>query len=135
MTRLARLALVGLVAGVLGLTGSVAEAQGNAFSVDPNLAERGRKVFLSPLYGCYLCHSFGRRLAGPDLTAVAERRDHDWLRRFLKETEAMLLGDPQARALLEEWKGVRMPQFKISDADINALIHYFQAETQRVRGG
>jgi len=90
---------------------------------------------LNPTVGCYGCHAFGRRLAGPDLMAVAERRDHDWLRRFLKETEAVLLGDPQGQAMLEEWKGVRMPQFKLTDADVNALIHFFTAETQRVRSG
>ena len=134
MNRTLTLTLAALAAIAFGLPATMA-AQGSAFSVDPNLAERGRKVFLSPLTGCYGCHAFGRRLAGPDLMAVAERRDHDWLRRFLKETEAMLLGDPQGQAMLEEWKGVRMPQFKLTDADINALIHYFADETRRLRGG
>lgn len=127
-----RLALVGLVAGALGAAPSVAQAQ-ESFRVDASLASRGKVVY--ERNGCYMCHGFGVRRAAPDLLGVTERRDHDWLRRWFKETSAMLESDPQARAMLEQWRYVKMPQIKLSDADINALLHYMAQETQRVRGG
>jgi protein SCO1/2 len=84
-----------------------------------------------------MCHGLGvsARRAGPDLLGVTERRDHDWLRRWLKDTNAMLAGDPQARAMLQQWNGVRMPQVKLTDADIDALLHYMAQQTQILRGG
>jgi cytochrome c551/c552 len=129
MTRPAKLALVGIVAGALGLGTSVAQAQG--MRVDANLAARGKVVW--ERNGCYICHAFGRVLAGPDLSGATERREVAWLRRWLKETRAMLESDPQAQAMLEQWRGVRMPQIKLSDADVDALLHYMTQETQKVR--
>jgi protein SCO1 len=85
--------------------------------------------------GCSGCHGFGRVLAGPDMAGVMDRRDHDWLRKWLKETNAMLASDPQAIAMLKDWKGVRMPQIKLSDRQIDALFAYFSQETARVRSG
>jgi cytochrome c551/c552 len=121
--------MVGLVAGALGVGSSVAHAQG--LRVDPNLAARGKVVY--ERNGCYACHGMGKVLAGPDLAGVTERRELGWLRRWLKETNAMLESDPQAQAMLEQWRFVRMPQIKLSDADVDALIHYMAQETQRIR--
>lgn len=132
MTRSAKLALIGLVGGALGLGGSVAEAQ-ESFRVDANRANRGKTVWIRN--GCYVCHGFGKVLAAPDLAGVTERRDHDWLRRWLKETNAMLASDAQARAMLEQWQNVKMPQVKLTDADVDALLHFMAQETQRTRGG
>jgi cytochrome c551/c552 len=129
MTRSAKLAVIGLVAAGLGVGGSAAEAQGTA---DANLATRGKTVFVRN--GCYACHAFGRVLAAPDLAGVTERREHAWLRRWLKETNAMLQSDPQARAMLEQWHYIKMPQIKLSDADVDALLAYLAQETQRTRG-
>lgn len=129
MIRPAKLALVGLIAGALALGTSVAQAQG--LRVDASRAARGKVVY--ERNGCYVCHGMGRVLAAPDLAGVTERRELDWLRRWLKETNAMLESDPQAQAMLEQWKFVRMPQIKLSDADIDALLHYMAQQTQRVR--
>jgi len=132
MTRSAKLALIGLVGVALGAGGSVAEAQAG-FTVDPALATRGKTVYTRN--GCYMCHGFGSIRAAPDLQGVTERRDHDWLRRWLKDTNGMLQSDPQARAMLEQWRYVKMPQIRLSDADVNALIHFMAQETQRTRAG
>lgn len=100
--------------------------------VDATLAQRGMEVWRGK--GCYACHGFGRVLAGPDLAGIMERRDHDWLRKWLKETDTMLQSDPQAVAMLKDWKGVKMPNMKLSDAEVDALFHYMAQETARVRG-
>jgi cytochrome c551/c552 len=125
-----RPAFVGLVAGALVLGSSVASAQGG-MRVDPNLASRGKVVY--ERNGCYVCHGIGRLLAGPDLAGVTERRETGWLRRWLKETNAMIDTDPQAKAMVEQFRGIKMPQIKLSDSDVDAILHYIAQETQKLR--
>jgi protein SCO1/2 len=82
------------------------------------------------------CHTIGHgRQAGPDLFAVTEVRSIDWLKSFLKDTDAMLNTDPIAQALLKEFRGNRMPNIRMTDAEIEALIHYLQRKTNDRRAG
>jgi mono/diheme cytochrome c family protein len=101
------------------------------FRLDNALAAQGEQLFMTR--GCYGCHAVGRRLGGPDLFGAVERRSVDWLKNFLKDTPGMLASDPIAMALLEEFKGNPMPQVSLRDSEIDALIHYLAAESQRVR--
>jgi protein SCO1/2 len=111
---------------------AAAAAQGS-FAMDANLAKRGQKVWQSS--GCMICHTLGRgQGAGPDLAGVYERRSIEWLTRFLKNTEEMLESDPIAIALLEEYKNIKMPNVKLHDRDIQAVLHYIARETEELRG-
>lgn len=60
---------------------------------------------------CTSCHTIGGgRLAGPDLKGVTERRDEDWLSRFVVDPKAMIdSGDAYAQALLKDANGAYMP--------------------------
>ena len=125
MTRLNRtLALAVTLA--LGLP-LVAAAQGSGFTVDEALATRGKAVWTQR--GCVSCHTFGKRGAGPDLVGVERRRSTEWLKRWLTETTQMLESDSIGQALLVEYKGVKMPQFKLPEGDVDALIHYMAKES------
>ena len=127
MTRLNR-SLVLAVALGLGLP-AIAAAQGSGFTVDNALAARGKTAWGK--YSCVTCHSFGKRGAGPDLVGVEQRRSTEWLQHWLKETRQMLETDSTAKAMLVEYKGVKMPQFKLTDEDINGLIHYMAQESAK----
>lgn len=83
---------------------------------------------------CAACHTIaGGDGLGPDLNGVVERRERSWLTRFIKEPDVMLQeNDPLAQALLAKYKNVSMPNLKLSDPDIQALIEYLQAETKRL---
>ena len=90
---------------------------------------------------CSSCHVISGGLAparnaralGPDLFAVGERRDPQWLRRWLAEPDKMLAeGDPIASALYERFK-VIMPNFRLDTKEIEALIDYMASETERLR--
>ncbi len=61
---------------------------------------------------CYSCHTIGGgRLVGPDLKDVAERKERDWLVRFMLNPQAMIdRGDPYAKQILGEARGVVMAQ-------------------------
>ncbi|NJN14633.1 MAG: cytochrome c [Planctomycetes bacterium] len=60
---------------------------------------------------CMSCHTIGGgRLTGPDLKGLAERRDRAWVVRFILDPSGVLdSGDSYAARLLEESRGVRMP--------------------------
>ena len=126
MIRTLRLTLTLFV--TIALAPAVAAAQGSV-TVDPSLAKTGKSLFTSR--GCNACHAFGKKLAGPDLVGATERRDLAWLRRWLKSTDEMLESDSIAQALLVEFQNVKMPNLKLSDQEVEALIHYMQQESQK----
>lgn len=140
MTRTLKLELVALATIAVGISGcvpkvvsrSVAGAQIGNRPVDPALAQRGAEVYVSK--GCYQCHQFGGVRAAPDLVGITDRRDHDWLRRWLLNTTEMLQTDPQAQAMLKEWKGYKMPNMKLRAEDIDPLLHYMAQESARATG-
>lgn len=122
MTRILSLAAFALIAFA-----SVGAAQ--AAPVDANLAKRGKALFSNR--GCGGCHTFGKKLAGPDLVGATERRSAEWMRNWLKTPDKMLETDSTAKAMLAEFQNVKMPNMKLSDADVDALVHYMQQETEK----
>jgi protein SCO1 len=75
---------------------------------------------------CIACHSIGGGDAiGPDLKGVTAKRDHAWLQRFIARPDQVLAGnDPIARALLDKYKQVRMPNLSLTEHDAEVLIDY-----------
>lgn len=83
---------------------------------------------------CFSCHTIGGgRLTGPDLKGVTERRDRDWLVRFVTNPKAVIdAGDPLAKQLLAESNNVVMPTIAgLTPARINALLDLIAAESAK----
>lgn len=74
---------------------------------------------------CVVCHSVGSdRLIGPGLAGITNRRDRDWLKRFITRPDQMLAsGDSIAARLLEEYQIV-MPNLGTTDAEADAILAY-----------
>jgi cytochrome c2 len=105
---------------------SRARAQ-EAAAVDPALADQGAKVWKSK--SCDGCHSIGKgKRAGPDLAGVTSRRSADWLTQWLKDPPAMAKTDETAKAMVKEAQGTVMPNFRLKDDEIKALINYMGRE-------
>ena len=90
---------------------------------------------------CASCHTIGRgdlvdvaaRRIGPDLYHVGRQRDPEWLNRWLREPDAMIEeGDSLAVALLAQYKGVPMPNFRLTDREISMLLLHIDQESRRV---
>lgn len=96
------------------------------------LGVRGQE---SPAYfkqNCYSCHTIGGgRLVGPDLKGVTTRQDRDWLVRFILNPQGMIdRGDPYAKQILEEARGVVMPPVAGLTRDrANRLLDLIEAES------
>jgi mono/diheme cytochrome c family protein len=122
------IALYGLAAAALLAAAPAARAQEASGPYNPALAGRGKSLFSSK--GCNGCHSIGKgRMAGPDLLGVTDRRTPEWLKKFVKDPTAMFGSDSTADALVAEAKGAKMPNLRLQDSDIDALLSYFAAET------
>lgn len=124
----------GLLAVALGVTLFAApvdaqevKAASKQLVPDPALAKGGKSKFASS--GCSACHSIGKgKIVGPDLNGVFERRTLEWIKSWLKNPGAMLETDDAAKAMLKEYNGIMMPDLKLTDDDIEALIHYIASE-------
>ena len=93
----------------------------------------GGQMFMSR---CSACHSIGGGddKLGPDLAGVTERRPRAWLHRWIKAPDRMLAQkDPTATALKAKYRGVPMPNLKLSDADVADVVDFIAAETKRQR--
>lgn len=77
-------------------------------------------------YTCNACHMLtDMRMVGPGLEGILERRDRDWLKKWIKNSgELVASGDEQAVAVFEEYNQVPMPPTNISDEDLEILIDY-----------
>jgi nitrite reductase (NO-forming) len=112
------------------LTVALALAGLNAYvpasRADDAKVETGKKLFQER--GCLACHTIGKgKLTGPDLAGVTKRRDEEWLTKWLTSPETMLMSDPVAKELLQQYM-VPMPNQGLTPQDIEALIEYFEYE-------
>ncbi len=92
----------------------------------PPSAEQGAAIFQK---NCCACHTVGGgRTAGPDLAGVTSRRDHAWLIRIITSPGALIdSGDPVAGKLVEEFRGLRMPDLGISAEEADTILAYLAA--------
>jgi mono/diheme cytochrome c family protein len=94
----------------------------------PPSAEQGEAVFQKKCSGCHTVG--GGRLVGPDLAGVTKKQDHAWLVRIITAPGALLdSGDPVTRKLLEEFRGIRMPDLGISAEEADAILAYLSAQS------
>ena len=122
-----------LLAGLFVLGAGTVTAQ-QAVQVDAAVAKRGQSLFQSR--GCTGCHSIGKgKRSGPDLAGVIQRRDLDWLRRWIKNPTPMFETDSIAKALLAEFNNTRMPNLRLKDDEVEALLQYIQQESEKAAAG
>ena len=91
---------------------------------DPD-AVQGKLNFESK---CLACHSVtggeGKKI-GPDILGTTRRHSDQWLTRWLKSPEQMIATDATAKALLQKYNNVPMPNQNLSDAEIRQYLKYF----------
>ena len=89
----------------------------------------GEETFKSK--GCGACHTIGKgKISGPDLLGVTERRDEEWLKKWLKNPDTMVFTDPIAKEMLQEYM-VPMPNVGLTDDQVSYLIEYLKSEDNK----
>ncbi|MGB2272734.1 MAG: c-type cytochrome [Flavicella sp.] len=87
----------------------------------------GKSLFNS---NCAACHKLDKKLVGPALGKISERREMEWLKLWIKDNAALRAsGDADAIAIFEEYNGAAMSAFpQLSDADIVNIVAYLDAD-------
>ena len=75
--------------------------------------------------GCSACHTFGKRLTGPDLQGVTQRRTARWIENQILHPEVMTKQDPISRGLFAQFS-LQMPNQGLTAAEAQAVIEYFK---------
>ena len=120
------------------LTGWKTPPRGEDYANAPKLRSipRGEQIFRTR---CATCHSLTgdepKGALGPDLLAVTQQRDMQWLLNWLKAPDQMLKSkDPIAMALYKQYNNLAMPNMRLNKEEALALLEYIDEETQRLLG-
>ncbi|MGB0892446.1 MAG: cytochrome c3 family protein [Flavobacteriaceae bacterium] len=91
--------------------------------VDEVRQKEGKKLYKSL---CASCHKLDKKLIGPALGGVEERRENAWLKAWIKDNaELRASGDRDAIAIFEEYNGSNMTAFpQLSDKNIDDILYY-----------
>ena len=83
----------------------------------------GKEIFTG---NCTACHSIGGGdILGPDLAGVTERREVEWIKSFITNSQKMVAaGDEVAVELFNKYNKIPMPPHQFSDEELNNLISY-----------
>ena len=98
----------------------------------PLVLDPGEYFFQSQ---CSVCHTIGQGdKVGPDLLGLTARRDRTWLTRYIMAPDKMLAErDPIAVALFEKYQYARMPNLRLSSAEVAAVLSYVEARSGNPR--
>lgn len=86
-------------------------------------AVKGKGIFNA---NCAACHKLDKKLIGPALEGITEKRTKEWLHAWIKDNNALRAsGDADAIAIFEEYNKMPMTPFpQLSDQDINDILAY-----------
>jgi mono/diheme cytochrome c family protein len=86
---------------------------------------------------CAACHTIGGgKLLGPDLKGVTEKKDHEWLEKWLLDPQAVIdSGDAYALKLKKEYNDMVMPAGPgLTPQMAESLLNFIAAESGKTSG-
>lgn len=96
----------------------------SANSISDSLIIEGKNLFRN---NCKACHNIDKKIVGPALSKVYERRDSVWMYNFIKGSQKMIAdGDPIANELYQQYNEIIMPDQKLNDEQIGLVINYIK---------
>lgn len=93
--------------------------------IDQKMAEEGKAIFLAK---CSACHKISKRVVGPALVGVTERRTPEWIMNMILNPEKMVAENPIAKALLAEYLAPMANQ-NLTEAEARLILEYFRTKT------
>lgn len=91
----------------------------------------GKTIFNN---NCASCHHPAKDATGPSLAFTPQRRDKQWLKKFIHNSAALIAsGDMLANCLYNEWNKTAMTSFpNLTDAELNALYTFLNEESKKL---
>ena len=91
--------------------------------INDAMAEKGEGLFKTK--GCTACHTFGKKLTGPDLAGVSMRRTALWMENQILHPDVMVKTDPISHGLYAQF-ALQMPNQGLTPEEARAVIEYFK---------
>jgi mono/diheme cytochrome c family protein len=91
--------------------------------IQEELAKAGEQLFKDK--GCSACHSFGKRLSGPDLAGVSMRRTAQWMENQILHPDVMVKEDPISRQLMAV-HALQMPNQGLTPEEARSVIEFLK---------
>ena len=91
--------------------------------VNAALAEAGEKLFQTK--GCSACHTWGKKMSGPDLHGVTFRRTAQWMENQILHPEVMVKTDPISRQLFAQM-ALQMPNQGLKPDEAKSVIEFLK---------
>ena len=89
---------------------------------DAAMAAKGEETFNNL---CIACHRPKKRLIGPAMIGIMERRTPEWLMNMILNPEEMIKKDPIAQALLEEMGSIMLNQ-NLTETQAREVLEYIR---------
>jgi cytochrome c oxidase subunit 2 len=124
--KLHRILAVGLTVFTLGFSHvsyGLIESSATGLPVSEETIKAGESLYKKK---CAACHALDRDMTGPALSGVTERRDMDWLIKWIRNNvELRNSGDADAIAIYNEWNQSAMTVFAdLTDDEIKSILMY-----------
>jgi hypothetical protein len=91
--------------------------------IDLEMVTLGENAFKQK---CMACHMANRKLIGPAMSGIYERRSPEWVINLLLNPTQMLKEDPVANALLKEYNNVMMLNQNLTKDEARAIAEYLR---------
>lgn len=96
-------------------------AQADQVPTDDAIIQQGGALFQD--WGCNTCHAVDRKLVGPALEGVYDRRELTWIYSFVKNSSRVIAsGDEYAVNLYNEFNNLQMPNHALEDEQILSIV-------------
>jgi mono/diheme cytochrome c family protein len=92
-------------------------------TINTDLAEKGKATFNQK---CTACHMANRKLIGPAMKGIYERRSPEWVMNMLLNPAEMLKKDPVAIALLKEYNNIMMLNQNLTNDEARSISEYLR---------
>ena len=91
--------------------------------IDTEMASRGETKFNAI---CVACHQVDRRIIGPAMRGIYERRSPEWVMNIILNPDGMLKEDPIAKALLKEYNNAIMLNQNLTEEETREIAEYLR---------
>jgi len=93
--------------------------------IDEAMVAEGKEVFKMK---CSACHKVSKRVVGPAMKGITERRSPEWIMNMILNPEEMVAKNPIAKKLLAEYLAPMANQ-NLTEKEARLILEYFRTKT------
>jgi cytochrome c len=93
--------------------------------IDEAMVTAGKEIFKAK---CSACHKISKRVVGPALAGITERRSPEWIMNMILNPEEMVSENQIAKELLAEYLAPMANQ-NLTEKEARLILEYFRTKT------